>query len=453
MTLSLHVLGIEGRVETVTQPRENQEQKEKREANERYIQHRLDNDREIFFDSDKVKNLKEARINLHDNKSISWLRRWWDRKFTKGNLTIVSEAFNRGENFKNFTSVEKTAFENLNDDDKITLIQDYLNKLKIYVNKKITNEKISLRNTTTVINSEITKLTSEQKKLDNKINGLKGKSWNLYRLQHAFKNDEERNKLEEDLSKKLLEINKQIGNKSKERRDTIDSTDTRIKEFRDNFDKQIKTFTDEINPLLKDMKLRFNVVTDRFEVHKKNISLVQTNEGQPEITLEMQQAAAYRAEQESQREAQIEAQRAAEALRERELTQEDTDTPGSALLAHPPTPPSDRTVALESASIAAHNLATKIIDIIKTEPNSEVSIIKPKIELAITNDPYTKRKANESDQEYQNRIREYFKIIIPTIAKINESVAKENNVKESIENALNYYLSELNRLNDRMRRD
>lgn len=124
---SLNIWGMDGREEeedTATSNNSNRRTEEQITAEED-LQKRLDRDHDLFFHSDRVTNLTNARIRTYDNASISGLRRWWDSIGNKGNITIASEAFNKGEDFTNFTEQERNAFDALDDNDKVTLIREY----------------------------------------------------------------------------------------------------------------------------------------------------------------------------------------------------------------------------------------------------------------------------------------------------------------------------------------
>ena len=230
--------------------------------------------RQQFFHSDNITNLEKVQITAHDNKSISSLRRWWDSIGEKGNLTLVSDAFNKGENFNDFTSEEKTAFGKLDADDQITLVREYLDKLKQNRNNAINAEKVSLKNTLERIGKKTKQITEELQSLQDEKEAL-DRAWNRLTFKHMFKNDEEKKSRKQQIDSEIAIREAKRTAEANQANQAIKTSEQQQKAIVDKFDEQVEKFIGIINQSLasKNMQLRFNLKTETFQVHKINTQL------------------------------------------------------------------------------------------------------------------------------------------------------------------------------------
>ncbi len=252
-----------------------------RDEQEARFQQRLNH--EHFFHSDDIRNLKNIQITNHDGKSIGSVRRWWDRYVgKKGDLTTVIDAFKRlsspNKISNTFYRREIEAFSRLSTDDQITLARQYLDKIKTVTTKKIKADQVSSEKITTKIDQEIQKLNVNLENLEEEKNGLEGKKWNIHRFKNIFTNSQNKTARINILTQEIEQDKTEQKNKSLQK--AREEKDRKAKETEaiNNFDREVKEFLNQINPTLvsKDIKLRFDLKTATFQVHKTNPPLQST---------------------------------------------------------------------------------------------------------------------------------------------------------------------------------
>lgn len=408
--------GTTGRTEAASSSPRSQAETE-RARQQQNITERL-KDRPAFFHSDHVTkdSLSSARITDHDNASINGLRRWWDRHVgEKGNLTIVIDAFKRLKKFDKFTPVEKEAFKTLSTNDQITLVREYLDKLKTITTKDIQTEQISFKNSETKINDQIIKLKNERKELQDEKDGLEGKVWNIYRFKHIFKNDAEKNAKISEIDNEIKQKTSSIRSKTTELSTARVTSSEKEKNIENNLDREVNIFTKEINDSLKEsensknIQLRFDIKINTFQVHKKDVTLQPIRSNVIEIPKAMDQAA----QEQAQRDRQAEERRA----QEERTRSEEQHTPGKlapALLS------SEKETEI---NFVANRIEQKIIDMIKSNENYE-------------------------NKEFQTLIGQAFSLELNTIHRYDniERSYLNTRITDSIQNNANYSTDQKNQI-------